>query len=298
MAPRVSAPGSSQVLVPSWITAMLTSQFFVPCETHAHLKKNEVGPLGFSSLLAEVCQTEQLDFTNATASMRLLINKHHEIFLLVSPRVITVYFLLRLLRDQAAAAEPVPALHARARRPPGHPGGTRPLPAPAVLSVGMLAVLSAGIRDALPLGLAIQVRRYVYCDVVRTIDINEFVDIDGIQVRVRRHRWHSGALPYLRIRFRVKAIPYTCMRNSFSPDAHAGLHHQPGKGGVPQRAASGQDGGPSRLGRMPQLLPHAARGLQLLLPGMQGEALGHAPMHHLPTKAILSHGPCHYIAMT
>ena len=47
----------------------------------------------------------------------------------------------------------------------------------------MLAVLSAGIRDALPLGLAIQVRRYVYCDVVRTIDINEFVDIDGIQVR-------------------------------------------------------------------------------------------------------------------
>ena len=137
MAPRVAAPGSSQVLVPSWITAMLTSQFFIPCETHAHLKKNEVGPLGFSSLPAEVCQTEQLDFINATASMRLLINKHPEIFLLVSPRVITVYFLLRLLRDQATAAEPVPALHARARRPPGHPGGTRPLPATAVLSVGM-----------------------------------------------------------------------------------------------------------------------------------------------------------------
>ena len=28
-----------------------------------------------------------------------------------------------------------------------------------------------------------QIRRYVYCDVVRTVDINAYIDVEGIQVR-------------------------------------------------------------------------------------------------------------------
>jgi len=81
----------------------------------------------------------------------------------------------------------------------------------------------------------LQIRRYVYCDVVRAADISPSFDVSGIQVR-RDCVWrvllaHLSMAILQAVRYKEE-LRRPC--RALHPSRAADIHNQSGQGGVPQ----------------------------------------------------------------
>lgn len=164
---------------------MLQSQFFVPCDTHAHLKKNEVG-LGFCVPVGRGPNSG--DINNwARQSMACCVSTENHRPKIYCPPVhvssqCTFFCASCATRPQQQQSMCQHCMHEH--------GGHQTIQ----VRPDLLILLRSHARHTSVLSLRFMPYTSRQCDPGSSIRLLRRCEDDRHQ-RVRRHRWHSGAYP-------------------------------------------------------------------------------------------------------